>query len=221
MSDERHDPSRALPHCSISASALSAQRCDEVSSPKDAHRELTPEITDPTSLRRTFFKLATVGGLAAAALLKLSPKAHAQPLTAAMWIHGTSVQVEFPERVLSIARRGFSTTIVVEGRPNWFHFFIPTPVILSGDRLRLESVILRYRLPFSQAVTNVHIYDAERLLIGYNGLDRRGDQFFDRYAVPDLPEVRFGIGVSVNYDNNAIAADPFIEFFAAGADFIS
>lgn len=48
----------------------------------------------------------------------------------AMWMHGTGVQIEFPERLNRVQRMAFHTHIV--GQPNtsnWFHFPISTPVV--------------------------------------------------------------------------------------------
>ncbi len=48
----------------------------------------------------------------------------------AMWMHGTGVQIEFPDRLGQIQRMAFHTRIV--GDPNtinWFHFPIATPVV--------------------------------------------------------------------------------------------
>jgi hypothetical protein len=174
-----------------------------------------------TSMRRDFLKLAAVGGLTAATTLRLPSEAQAQTLNHAMWVHGHSVEVEFPEKLQSIARQGPFTRIVVRPgqSPNWFHFAIPTPVIVSGRRLRLHSVILRYVTRLGSPVRNVLIFDGDTLLAAYDNLFRHGAQRFDRYLIPGSPGVKYGIGISVNYDNGA-AADPFLEFISVGADFV-
>ncbi|MCQ3978359.1 MAG: hypothetical protein DPW09_33450 [Anaerolineae bacterium] len=61
----------------------------------------------------------------------------------AMWAHGHMLQIEFADRIQS-ARR-FGSSISIEGRQNtenWFHFAIPTPVIINDRRLRTGSVLL-------------------------------------------------------------------------------
>jgi len=63
-----------------------------------------------------------------------------------MWVHGTSIAVECPDQIANMQRFGFFTRIV--GKPNatnWFHFAIPTPVIVDNDRKEIGPVILRFR----------------------------------------------------------------------------
>lgn len=48
----------------------------------------------------------------------------------AMWMHGTGVQIEFPNRLTQVQRMAFHTRIVGEADTiNWFHFPIATPVV--------------------------------------------------------------------------------------------
>ncbi len=64
-------------------------------------------------------------------------------LAHAMWVHGHNMQIEHPDRLQSVWRAGMY--IRVEGKPglsNWFHFAIPTPVIVNGNRLRADSVMV-------------------------------------------------------------------------------
>jgi len=66
-------------------------------------------------------------------------------LAYASWIHGTAMQVESPENLVSVKRAGWGITAV--GKPNStnvFHFPIPTPVIINDQRLRIGSVMLQF-----------------------------------------------------------------------------
>jgi len=48
----------------------------------------------------------------------------------AMWIHGTAVQIEYPERLARVQRMAFHTRVVGNpGTSNWLHFPISTPVV--------------------------------------------------------------------------------------------
>ena len=48
----------------------------------------------------------------------------------AMWVHGTAVQIEYPERLERVQRMAFHTRIVgTAGTSNWLHFPISTPVV--------------------------------------------------------------------------------------------
>jgi hypothetical protein len=63
----------------------------------------------------------------------------------AMWVHGTSLQVEVDGNVESIRRYGFYTRVIGKAdTTNWYHFAIPTPVIVSGKRLEFARAMLRF-----------------------------------------------------------------------------
>ena len=52
-----------------------------------------------------------------------------------VWMHGNSLQVEFPDRLAELWRTGFIGRIVGQpGTENWVHFAIPTPTIAGSQR---------------------------------------------------------------------------------------
>jgi subtilisin family serine protease len=138
----------------------------------------------------------------------------------ASWIHGCAVDVEFPERLASMRRMGFYS--LCDGQPNsfnWFHFAIPTPVIVDARRLRLDSVMLFFYTDADVAVTNVHVWDGDVRLQAYDGLSLSGAHPFERFDVLDRP-VRWGICVSVGVRFGGAAQPHRIAFVSAGGDFI-
>lgn len=145
-------------------------------------------------------------------------------LTHAMWIHGTSVQVEWEDRIASIQRSGFHTHIECKpGTYNWFHFAIPTPVIVSDKRLRLDSVMLIFQTAGADVtVQQVHVHDGRKvpLIAIHDGLSLSGDHPFERFSVPGQPEVLWGIDVAVLVGAGVESMGHWVEFSAAGGDFI-
>ncbi len=140
----------------------------------------------------------------------------------AMWIHGTSVQVEYLDRIFSIVRRGFHTRIECKpGTTNWFHFAIPTPVIVSDKRLKLDSVMLTFKTGDQGAVKSIHVRDGrkEPPIAIHEGLNLNGDHPFDRFGVPGRPEVLSGIDISILV-GAGVDPERWVEFSAAGGDFI-
>jgi len=140
----------------------------------------------------------------------------------AMWVHGTSIKVELPDRVESMRRYGFYTRIT--GKPNtrnWFHFAIPSPVIVNGDRKRVGPVILRFRtLSANAVVRDVHIYDGSARIATHNDVNLSGNHFFERFGVAHCPPARWGLGVSIGVTVGAgTARDRSMDFIAAGCDF--
>jgi len=144
-------------------------------------------------------------------------------LAHAMWVHGHSMQIEYPERLSTVWRAGFY--IRVEGNPgqdNWFHFAIPTPVIVDDNRLRVGSVMIRFRCGSSDAyVRAVHIYDGETKIASHDSLHLSPTSWaWPRFDVPTHPDIRWGLGISIGVAFGATALSRRIEFSSAGCDFL-
>jgi hypothetical protein len=145
--------------------------------------------------------------------------APAPSIAHAAWLHGSRVQVEFPDRIELQRRMGFYTQIRGRaGSDNWFHFAIPTPVIVDDVRLLAGSVILRLKAANGAMVHAVHVYDGERRIASHDGLSiRPGGWTSERFAVPGTPEVRWGLGISVGA--RFATAGGELHFASAGCDF--
>ena len=145
-------------------------------------------------------------------------------LEQAMWTHGHGAAVEFPDRMQSEWRAGFFLRLV--GRPNttnWIHFGIPTPVIVNDNRLVIDSALVRLRSLSTQAdLTNVHVFDGENRVAAHDGLNHSPTSWqMLRFAVPNRPEVRWGIGVTLGVRfTGTTEQQNTLEIAAAGVDFL-
>ncbi len=140
----------------------------------------------------------------------------------ASWVHGTSVTVELPNQLESVRRFGFFTRLI--GKPNttnWFHFAIPTPVIVNNDRKVLGPCMLRFQTGSTTAVVrDVHIYDGEVRVAAHNGVNLSGSQPFRRFGIAHAPEVRWGVGISIGVTyGGGSSASRTIDMISAGCDF--
>lgn len=141
-----------------------------------------------------------------------------------MWAHGHTMQVEVPTNVKNEWRAGFFIRVV--GKPNttnWFHFAIPTPVIVNDNRLAIDSALLRFRSNSGQAkVTNIHVFDGERRIAAHDGLNLAPSPWnMHRFAVPGRPEVLWGVGVTIGVSFTGANDDAnTMEISAAGVDFM-
>lgn len=81
-------------------------------------------------------------------------------LAHAMWTHGTSMQIEY------VHRAGHGVYVESKsGQENWVHFAIPTPVIVTGNRLRVGSVLVDFMTGSADAFEkHVHVYDGDTKL---------------------------------------------------------
>lgn len=182
------------------------------------------KIIDKIINRRDVLKytgLTFLGGFLGAGF---SPRnAQARPgLAHASWIHGHSMQIEFPDRLISVWRAGFF--IRIEGKSNtnnWFHFAIPTPVIVDDNRLRAHSVMLVFRTNSEDAIVrDIHIYDGDKKIAVHNRTDKTGAVGSYRWEVPGHPEVHWGVGISIGVDFRGSGARNRMEFISAGCDFL-
>lgn len=143
------------------------------------------------------------------------------PLVHACWTHGHSAHAELPEALDEQRYYGFYS--LFRGKPdtyNWFHFAVPTPVIVDNRRLALDSVMLLFWTDPSVSVHAVHVWDANNLLKRYDGLNLTGSHWFERFDVLNN-RVAFGIGVSVGVRFNAGHDPRRIIFGSCGGDFLS
>ena len=140
----------------------------------------------------------------------------------AMWTHGYSMQIEYPDRLARVWKAGFY--IEVEGQPNstnWFHFAIPTTVIVNDNRLRAESVMLLFdTLSTDALVRDVHIYDGDARIATHNGVNLSGNAGFVRFDIPNNPNVKWGIGISIGVSFGNGPASRTMRFKSAGCDFL-
>ena len=141
----------------------------------------------------------------------------------ASWVHGTSIQVEYPERLDFIRRYGFYTYII--GKPNttnWFHFAIPTPVIEDRVRLKIVCAILRFRTFSANAIVkHVHIYDGFTKIASHDNVNLSGDQWFRKYGVAHKPSIFWGLGISIGVEfKPGTSRQRRMDFVSAGCDLI-
>lgn len=175
--------------------------------------------------RRKLLDLSARGVLATAVGGALTGKAQAADtprISYASWVHGHSLQVEFPEKIGSMTRIGWGA--VLEGLPgttNWLHMAIPTPVIINDVRLRLDAVMLSFITGSTDAyIREVHVWDGPSRIAVFDGLNLSGDNPFVRLEVADRPWIWFGIGVSIGISVGVEQLSHRIEIWSAGCDFV-
>jgi carbonic anhydrase len=143
----------------------------------------------------------------------------------ASWVHGSSVQIEREGYFVSKSRAGYGAHFRTHGK-EWFHFAIPTPVIVDGKRASLKKVFVFYRTEGTAKITAVHLYDAGgKPFKEFDNLALSGDHSTkidndNSWATPVHP-MGFGLGISVEVDFGPATTGgvPGIWFVTAGANF--
>jgi hypothetical protein len=133
------------------------------------------------------------------------------------------MQVEFPDRAESIWRAGFYIRVVPKPNTvNWFHFAIPTPVIVDDNSLRVGKVLIRFKAGSAvAAVTAVHVYDGEVVIAVHDKLTLSPNAWSTAsFDVPNHPEIKWGLGISIGVTTGGGAGSRNMDFVSAGCDFL-
>lgn len=177
--------------------------------------------------RREMLKMSgmgLLGGAAVGALASGTARAADVPvnISYASWIHGRTLQIEYPDRIVREDRNGWCA--YVEGMPgtiNWFHLAVPTPVIINDVRMQAGSVMLAFKTGSVDAfIRDVHVYDGRFRIAEFNNVNLSGEQPFIRLVVPGTPQIWGGLGISVGVGFGVEAMDHTMEFYSAGCDFV-
>ena len=139
------------------------------------------------------------------------------------WVHGSSMQVEYPNRVTSVRHTGpFARIEGSPGQNTWVHLPVPTPTVADGAALRVGSALVSFRTRAYAKVHEVIVYDGERRIAEHSGLDLRDSHLEARFDVPGSPEAGRGINITlgVSFDDGAPDARSMqIEVIGAGVEF--
>jgi len=128
------------------------------------------------------------------------------------WVHGTSMQVEYPNRVTSVRPTGpFVRIEGSKGQNTWVHFPIPTPAVVDGVKSSVGAALISFRTRSHAKVHEIIVYDGEERIAEHMDLD-----------VPGAPEVKQGINITVGVQFSSDAPDVRsmqIEIIGAGIEF--
>ncbi len=139
------------------------------------------------------------------------------------WVHGSSMQLEYPNRVTSVRHTGpFVRIEGAEGQNTWVHFPIPTPAVVNGTRMKVDTALLSFRTRGSATVHEVIVYDGDKRIAEHMDLNLKDDHLDARFDVPGSPEVNQGINITVGVIFGTNAPDVRsmqIEIVGAGIEF--
>jgi uncharacterized protein DUF6623 len=158
-------------------------------------------------------------------------------IKAAMWVHGHNVLPEYVDRLDNIPgagvnglRKGWGVTFRGQGHSfNWFHFSMPTPVILDDTRPPLKKIFVFYKTNHSK-VTAIHLWDGIRKIHEIGNLNLQGDHTIgtdasNNWIINPPLTIVYGLGISIGVQFSGFIDTPepgiFFEimFSSAGADY--
>jgi hypothetical protein len=91
-----------------------------------------------------------------------------------LWTHGVNVQIEYPDRIVASTeadyagprRSGWGTLVKQEkNTTNWFHFAIPTPVIIDNQEVALQFIRLRAEINETARIDIIHFRHDNRIIL--------------------------------------------------------
>jgi hypothetical protein len=90
-------------------------------------------------------------------------------LKIAMWAHGTTARVEAPERLTATEMMGDGATFHGQiGTYNWFHFAVPTPVVLDDRQQAIGRFFVMYETQGGY-IRWVHLWDGVNKIVEFDG----------------------------------------------------
>jgi hypothetical protein len=103
----------------------------------------------------------------------------------------------------------------------WFHFPLPTPVIVADRRSRLLRVFCLWEARPGAAPCCVHVWDGPNRKAAFAITPNSTGspnlvEGVTQFNLPTPPEVQFGVNISLGA---FFSADADLTFFSAGADF--
>ena len=141
------------------------------------------------------------------------------------WVHGTSLQAEYMDRLVSVRHVGPFARVEGQGGQNtWVHFPIPSPASSGNGGAKANAVLLNFRTRGEDAwVHEVVLYDGAKTIAEHRDLHLSGDHSDARFDVPGTPGVELALNVTVGImfgPNPATIQSTWMEFIAAGCEFV-
>jgi hypothetical protein len=138
-------------------------------------------------------------------------------ISQAMWVHGHSIQNEDPN--LTVGRIGWAGQLRHPGTQGWFHLAIPTPVIVTDIRLRVDAAMIQFSTGSQGSIHSLHVYDGGTRIANFDNLNLTGTDQFSRFTLP-RPSVNWGIGISILAALGTNTTNAWIDIHAGGVDFV-
>jgi hypothetical protein len=133
------------------------------------------------------------------------------------------MQTEYASRITAVRHCGpFVRIEGARGQNTWVHFPIPTPAVVNGTKMKVDSAMVSFRTRANAVVHEVIVYDGEKRIAEHMDLNMREDHLDARFEVPGTPEVNQGINITVGVSFDSSAPDVRslqVEIVGAGVEF--
>ncbi len=124
-----------------------------------------------------------------------------------IWVPGTIVQIECPEDVCYVSRKGYGVFVKQNQGFNWFHFPVAAPYVIEDQVLGCQRVFVFFRATDGPYVANVHVHSGAELVKEFDNLHLQGDMTVISDSSINYWDVGgrgisagLGVSVGVNFD---------------------
>lgn len=123
------------------------------------------------------------------------------PITQEIWIHGSAIQLSYPERVSSIHRGGTHGTEITHSASsnNWLPMAVPVPTMVNGGKVYLVKAMVELELQGDIVVIDVQVMDGLATVAHFKTRLLPG-KHFEQFEIQPHHEVTRGICVNIRYE---------------------
>lgn len=123
------------------------------------------------------------------------------PIIQELWMHGSAIQIAYPERVLSVHRGGITGTEITHSlsSDNWLPMPVPVPAMLNGGEVYLIKIMVELELKGDITVTDVQVTDGMAVVAQFK-TDLRPGKHLENFDLQPHREVKRGICVNIRYE---------------------
>ena len=115
-----------------------------------------------------------------------------------IWSHGSSMQIEYSNRITSVRHTGpFVRIEGKSGQNTWGHFPITNPVSINDSSLYLTKILISFRTRNYGFINEILAYDGEKIIFQHTNLQLQGANLETEFNVPNHPILEKGLNIAL------------------------